>query len=91
MVNLLYHWFWFPFGTRFRITLRVLSGYQGTVFHIPLRRLSGFQVILGFVFPEHTFPVPILWSFEFSVSFFVGFKYLGHIFLWYHIGWYFVK
>ena len=54
-----------------------------------LKGLSGFRVTLVLVVTAHPLPVPVYRYFQFSVSFVVGFKYLGLIFLWYHIGWYF--
>ena len=54
-----------------------------------LKGLSGFRVTLVLVVTAHPLPVPVYRYFEFSMSFVVGFKYLGLIFLWYHIGWYF--
>ena len=42
--NPLGHWLRIPFGTRFQIPLRVLSGFQIIGFRIPLRGLFGFWV-----------------------------------------------
>ena len=49
MANPLGHWIWILFGTRFRIPLRGLSGFQGIGFRIPLRVLSGFRFTLRLV------------------------------------------
>ena len=67
-----------------------LYGLQGIGFRTPLRGLSSFRVIPGLVVPAHPFPVAVQQSFEFYTYFLVGFKNLGLIFLWCHIGWFFV-
>ena len=90
MVITLGHWIHIPFGTILRITLRVLSGFRGIVFRILLRGLSGFRVTPELVVTAHPLLVPVFRYFEFSMYFFVGFKYIGCIVLWYHTGWCFV-
>ena len=90
MVNPNGQWFHVPFGTRFRTPFRVLSGFRGTGFRIALTVLSGVWVTPGLLVPTHPLQVLVHWSFEFSMSFFVVFKYLGHIVLWCRIGWCFV-
>ena len=90
MVKSLDHWLRIPFGTRFRIPLMGLSGFQGIGFRITLRGFSGFRVTPGLVVPSDPLTVPVFRSFKFSMYFFVDFKYLGIIVLWCHIGWCFV-
>ena len=68
-----------------------LSGFRGIGFRIPLRGLSGVRVTPGLVVPTHPLPIPVCWYFEFSLSFVFGFKYIGLIVLWCHIGWFFVE
>ena len=67
-----------------------LSDFQGIGSRIPLRELSGFQATPALVVPEHPITVPVCRFFEFYMSFFGGFKYLGLIVLWCLIGWFFV-
>ena len=71
MVNPLGHWPRIPFGTRF---------------WIPLRGLSDFRVTSRLVVTSHPLLVPVHRYFEFSMSLFGAFKYLGLIVLWFHIG-----
>ena len=88
-VNPLGHWIWISFGTRLHITLMRLSSLWGIGLRIPLRGLYGFRVTPGMVAPSHLIPVPVLRFLEFSMPFVVGFKYLGLIVLWWHIGCFF--
>ena len=53
MVNSLGHWLRVPFCTRYRITLRRLSGSWEIGFRIPFRGLAGFRVPQGLVVPEN--------------------------------------
>ena len=69
MVNPLGHWLWILFGTIFWITLSGLSGFRGIVFWVPLRRLCGFWVPPLLVVSAHPLLVPVLWYFDFSLSF----------------------
>ena len=86
MDNPLGYWLWIPFSTRFWITVRGLSSIWRIVFRISLRGVSGLWVTLGSVVPEHPLLVPVHRSFEFSIYYFVSFKYLDLIVLWCHIG-----
>ena len=87
MVSPIDHWLRIAFGTIYWITFRGLSGFWGIGSRIPLRVLYGLTVPLVLVVPAHPLPVPVRQSFEFSMSFFIAFTYLGIIVLWYHIGW----
>ena len=58
MVNPIGHWIWILFGTRFRISLRGLSRFQGIGFQIPLRRLYGFRVTPVLVVPALPYYYP---------------------------------
>ena len=58
-----------------------LSGFQGIGFQVPLRIISDFRVTPGLVVPAHPLLVPFSQYFEFSMSFVVGFKYIGLIVL----------
>ena len=90
MVNHLRHWPQILFGARLRIPLMVLSSFQIIGFWITLRGLSCFRVTPGLVVPAHPLPFPVRRSVEFSMCFIVGFKYIGLVFLWCHVGWYFM-
>ena len=84
-VNPLGYWLRIPFGTRFHIPLRGLSGFRVIGFRIPWRGLSGFWVPPGFVVTARPLPVPVCRSFGFSmffllnilVSLFYGAKFGG--------------
>ena len=69
MFNPLCHWLLIPFGTRFHIPLRGLSGLRGIGFRIQLRGLSGLRVTPVLLVLAHPLPVPVRRSFEFSMYF----------------------
>ena len=90
MVNPIGHWLRIMFGGSPLIPLRGLSRFRGIGFRIHLRVLFGFRVPPGLVVPSHPLTVPVCRYFEFSMSFYVDFTYLGLIVVWCQIGWCFV-
>ena len=69
MVNPLGHCLRIPFGTRFLICLRGLSGFRGISFRITLKVLSGFRATPVLVVPAPPLSVPVCQYFAFSVYF----------------------